>query len=121
LSGCGGAFGHVRNPWGPRHARGDSWPKVWFGTDSLFLAEYATGQDLGVDNLLPHHGSDFLSGWPLLPTSLNFFAIGFALALIWARGNAARIIRSAFAVIVIVILSVASSALLASRDHFGWP
>lgn len=54
---------------------------------ALFLFEYASGRDLGVDNLLLRDPAAFLPGRPSVATSLSFVAVGTALALMSARGR----------------------------------
>ena len=60
----------------------------------LFLFEYATGREIGVDNFLLHDSSDFLPGRPSVATSSSFVAVGFALVLLQARRSLAQALRS---------------------------
>ena len=65
---------------------------------ALFLIEYASGRDLGVDNFSVRHFSGSASGRPSLAVSASFVAIGVALALMRVHGMAAKTVRSTLAV-----------------------
>ena len=74
---------------------------AFFG--GLFLLEHASGFDFGIDNRLLQDPSGFLPGRPSVAASTSFLAIGCALALLQARGNAAQAVRSALAIGGIVL------------------
>ncbi len=82
---------------------------------ALFLLEYSTGRELGVDNLLFHDPSDFLPGRPSVSTSLSFVAVGIALALMRVGSSVAQALRSTLAVCGIVL------ALTALLGYFVTP
>jgi CHASE3 domain sensor protein len=82
---------------------------------AMFLLEYGTGRELGVDNLLFHDPSDFLPGRPSVSTSLSFVAVGFALALMRVGSSVAQALRSTLAVSGIVL------ALTALLGYFVTP
>ncbi|MCW2272879.1 PAS domain S-box protein [Rhodoblastus acidophilus] len=65
---------------------------------ALFLFEYATGRDLGVDTLLLHDPASLFPGRPSAATSLSFVAIAVALALMGARERFAVALRVTLAV-----------------------
>ena len=55
---------------------------------ALFLVEYATGLNFGIDNLIIRDPSPILPGRPSIPTSLCFLVLGPAIAL-FSSGSSA--------------------------------
>ena len=68
----------------------------------LVLLEYALGADFGLDNLLVHDASSYLTGRPAVPTAASFIALGLALTLVNTRSAPLHILRAGLAVGVIV-------------------
>ncbi len=72
---------------------------------ALFLAEYATGSNFGIDNFILHDPAPILPGRPSIPTSTCFLVLGPAIALSCSASGVAWLARS------VLLLTAATTAL----------